>query len=503
MSERGEPGIPASSGRLPNGAQRGPAAEPPRAGKLSLRWRIAGALGVVAALVMAFGAIAAYLSTSQRLENSVDESLQARVVDLANMHGPGGPQGGTTVAANGGDGDDDQGFQRPAGCPLPSSFAPATSAQFIAPDGTRTTCIEGSAKLPVDSVDLALARSGSGTRLRTVHLGGERYRVLTVARADGGAFQLGRSLDEVDDVLGSLRLRLGAIGAIGVTAAALAGWLIAGRIVKPIDRLRVTAEDIARTQDLSTPIPTEGAAEIGSLGRSFTTMVDALSTSRREQQRLVSDASHELRTPLTSLRTNAELLARADELEPGEYAAVVEGVQFEVRELTDLMSELVELAGDSSGADETPQLVELADLAHDAVARAARRTGREIALTSDGATTVLVRPQMVERAIGNLVDNAIKYSDASAPVEVAVTGTSLEVRDRGNGFADADLPHVFDRFYRSVDARTQSGSGLGLAIVQQAVTRHGGRIWAANRADGGAAVGFALPVPALDGDHDR
>ena len=128
---------------------------------------------------------------------------------------------------------------------------------------------------------------------------------------------MGRSLNEVDDVLSSLKLRLGLIGAIGVAAAVLAGWLIAGRIVKPIDRLRVTAEDIARTQDLTTPVPTEGAAEIGSLSRSFTTMVDALATSRREQQRLVGDASHELRTPLTSLRTNAELLGACRRARPG------------------------------------------------------------------------------------------------------------------------------------------------------------------------------------------
>ena len=162
--------------------------------------------------------------------------------------------------------------------------------------------------LPTDATDRAIAQHGGGSRLRTVDVNGESYRILTVARFDGGAFEVGRSLREVDDVLSSLKLRLGLIGAIGVAAAVLAGWLIAGRIVKPIDRLRVTAEDIARTQDLTTPVPTEGAAEIGSLSRSFTTMVDALATSRREQQRLVGDASHELRTPLTSLRTNAELL---------------------------------------------------------------------------------------------------------------------------------------------------------------------------------------------------
>jgi two-component system sensor histidine kinase MprB len=295
-------------------------------------------------------------------------------------------------------------------------------------------------------------------------------------------------------------LRLGVIGAIGVGAAVLAGWLIAGRIVRPIDRLRVTAEDIARTQDLTTTVPVEGPAEIGSLSRSFTTMVDALVTSRREQQRLVGDASHELRTPLTSLQTNAELLGRADELAPEEYAAVVEGVRLEVGELTDLVSELVELASDRAGGDEPIERVELADLARDVTDRARRRTGRDITLVVDGTTTVDVRPQAIERAVANLVDNAQKYGAADAPVEVIVTGSRLEVRDHGRGFADDDLPYVFDRFYRSTEARTQSGSGLGLAIVRQAIERHGGRVWAANRADGvtGAAVGFELPPAPRD-----
>ena len=142
-------------------------------------------------------------------------------------------------------------------------------------------------------------------------------------------------------------------------------------MVQPVEQLRDTAERIAATQDLSTPIPAGGAAEIGSLARSFTTMVDALGESRREQQQLISDASHELRTPLTSLKTNAELLARADELEPGEYQAVVEGLQLEVGELTDLVSELVELATDRSANSEAPEVVALAELARSR--RGARR----------------------------------------------------------------------------------------------------------------------------------
>jgi two-component system sensor histidine kinase MprB len=467
---------------------------------MSLRWRIAAGLGVVAALVMAFGAIAAYVSTSQRLQDSVDESLIARATDLARIpREPAPPADGPTAAAQR---DADDGFQRPSSCPQAGAFAPATAGQSVGVDGMRTKCIEGSPLLPLDATDRSIAAGTTNTpsHLRTVDVNGESYRVLTVARAGGGALQAARSLDEVDDVLGSLRLRLGVIGAVGVAAAVLAGWLIAGRIVRPIDRLRATAQDIARTQDLTTPVPVEGPAEIGSLSRSFTTMVDALATSRREQQRLVSDASHELRTPLTSLRTNAELLARADELAPGEYSAVVEGVQLEVGELTNLVSELVELAGDGGGSAQPIERVELADLARDVTERARRRSSRDITLTVTGGnapTTVDVRPQAIERAITNLVDNAVKYSPPDAGVDVVVAGTRLEVRDRGSGFAAGDLPHVFDRFFRSVEARTQSGSGLGLAIVRQAVERHGGTVWAANREDGdgpGAVVGFLLPA---------
>jgi two-component system sensor histidine kinase MprB len=465
---------------------------------MSLRWRIAAALGAVAALVMAFGAIAAYVSTSRNLRDSVDESLLARAADYSRIPRELGPPGNRTTASQD---DDDEGFQRPSGCPQAGAFAPATAAQFVDVDGTVTKCIEGSPALPVDAADRSIAHDGGASvRLRTVDVKGEQYRLVTSPRLGGGAFLAARSLNEVDDVLSSLQLRLGVIGAIGVGAAVLAGWLIAGRIVRPIGRLRATAEEIARTQDLTTTVPVEGPAEIGSLSRSFTTMVDALATSRQEQQRLVGDASHELRTPLTSLQTNAELLARADELAPEEYAAVVQGVQLEVGELSDLVSELVELASDRAGGDEPLERVELADLARDVTARARRRSGRDITLVTAGATTVDVRPQAIERAMANLVDNALKYGAADWPVEVVVDGTRLEVRDHGEGFSDDDLPHVFDRFYRSVAARTQSGSGLGLAIVRQAVERHGGRVWAANRHDGvtGAVVGFELPAAPPD-----
>src|SRR5262249_299488 len=231
-------------------------------------------------------------------------------------------------------------------------------------------------------------------------------------------------------------------------------------------------------EDLGVEVRVGGRSEIASLGRSFTMMVAALGTSRREQQRLVSDASHELRTPLTSLRTNAELLARADRLTPEQQAAVVEGIELEVEELTHLVTELVELATDRSDDNEPLEWVDLSVLARDVARRAERRSGRTITVTAEDPATVQVRPQMLTRATSTLVDNALKYSAPPAAVEVVVSGTQLEVRDEGPGIPDADQPRVFDRFYRSDTARTEPGSGLGLAIVKQAVERHGGTVWA-------------------------
>jgi two-component system sensor histidine kinase MprB len=358
----------------------------------------------------------------------------------------------------------------------------------MADDGSITQCIEGGPTLPVDEV--AAVPPGRGS-LSTITVDGTEYRVITVATSsDGPILQIARSLDEIDDVLASLRTQLVLIGLACVAAAAFLGWLLARRLVRPIDRLRDAAERIARTQDLDAPVPAGGSGEVGSLATSFSTMVDALADSKRQQQQLVADASHELRTPLTSLRTNAELLDRAD-LAPAQRAQAVQGIRLEVNELTDLVGELVELAADR-GADETPAPVALGPLAEDVAARARRRTDRDVTVTVDGeAGTALARPAMAERALTNLVDNAVKYS--AGPIEIVVHGCRMEVRDRGPGFTAGDLPHVFDRFYRADTARTEPGSGLGLAIVKQVVERDAGTVWAANRDGGGAAVGFELP----------
>ena len=134
-------------------------------------------------------------------------------------------------------------------------------------------------------------------------------------------------------------------------------------------------------------------------------------------------------------------------------------------------------------------------------ARAAQRSGREVRVTADD-TVVVGRSRALERAVTNLVGNALKF-DPNGTIEVTCTGGVVEVADRGPGIDEVDLPHVFDRFYRATAARSRPGSGLGLAIVADVVTRHGGRVWAANRDGGGAVVGFSLPGRDADALTER
>ncbi len=456
---------------------------------MSLRWRIAIGLALIAALVSTIGAAGAYLTTKKQLQDSVDDSLLARTAGFdARGPRPGAGEGNGVIPG----GQAGQGFVFTFGCPPPGAAQTASIIQVTSADGVVTKCIDGAPRLPrpTKAHDLVQGRN----EIYTVTVAGTSYRVLATRQPDGALVQIARSLAETEDVLSSLRLQLLVLSLVGIAAAALLGWAFARRIVRPIERLRATAERIALTQDLEAPIPETGGGEVGSLATSFTTMVDALAVSKRQQQQLVTDASHELRTPLTSLRTNAELLDRPDALNPEQQQRAVTGIRLEVNELTDLVSELVELATDRAD-DETPEPVPLQPLADDVAARARRRTGRDITVVTEGTSaSVLVRPHMAERALANLVDNAAKYSPAA--IVIAVKGNQVEVRDDGPGIAPIDQPHVFDRFYRSAEARTEPGSGLGLAIVKQIVERHGGTVWATNREAGGAAVGFELPVVA-------
>jgi two-component system sensor histidine kinase MprB len=221
-----------------------------------------------------------------------------------------------------------------------------------------------------------------------------------------------------------------------------------------------------------------------------------------QQTRLVADASHELRTPLTSLRLKIDLLDSTPDLPDGQRRELLGSSAAEVEQLSDLVSELVDLATDPTGVEEKPSMQSLVRLVIEVAERSELMGGREISVVAlDGQRDVVIRARMVRRAVSNLLDNALKYSTVGSPVTVHVDDGRIEVRDAGEGIPDADLEHVFDRFFRSPKARTRPGNGIGLAIVQRVADIHGGTTWAHNATDGsqGAIVGFSV---SLDGPFE-
>jgi two-component system sensor histidine kinase MprB len=325
-----------------------------------------------------------------------------------------------------------------------------------------------------------------------VTIGGVRYRTATMPLGDGrGAIRITQRLSDTDNLLAQLGRRVMLLAGAVVVIAAAAGWWLARRSTGRLIRLTAVAEQVASTGRLDVLVPVTGQDEIGRLGRSFDGMLAHLTRSKHDQRRLVQDAGHELRTPLTSLRTNISVLHRVTELPPQERDDLLRDLAQEARELTYLVDELVQLAVDER-EDEEPVEVQLAELAEEAAAMARRRSGREVSVRATPAV-VTARPAALQRAISNLLDNAVKFDPVgTAPIELVARGDRIEVRDRGPGIAEHDLERVFDRFYRAVATRGLPGSGLGLAIVKEVALRHGGTAFATLRPEGGAVVGFTM-----------
>ena len=425
---------------------------------MSLRLKIVLALTLLAAGATAAIGIVSYTSTKHELEETVDKSLDEAARNLQERPSLGDP-----------DGDDDDPPGRP-GHDRPRSFEQVLY-QVIDVNGV----VQRSGQydeLPVGDADLAVAASAdpNASARFDVTIDGESYRMLTV-KAENGAVQLARSLAESQkSVERILRSTLVAVVVVALLSALL-GWLIARQVTRRLLRLTTAAGVVADTGRLD---------------------VAALQASKHEQHQLVQDASHELRTPLTSLRTNVAVLRRRhDQLSAESRDQLLADLDSETRELTDLVNELVELATDRRD-DESMQPVRLADVAERAAARARRRFGREVVVQAD-ESAVDGRPNGLERATQNLVDNACKFAPAGL-IEVSVVAGTVRVRDHGPGLVADDIPHLFDRFYRSVAMRSMPGSGLGLSIVKSVVDAHGGSVFAANAPDGGAELGFTIPT---------
>jgi two-component system sensor histidine kinase MprB len=373
--------------------------------------------------------------------------------------------------------------------PLTDALMPMrfdTVTQVIDANGSVFIAL-GEVDLPITQQVLNIANNPSGGLARsTVTIADVRYRMLTVPLVRGGALQLAKDISDIELAKSGIRQRLIGIGLFGILVAAVAGWWVARRTAKPIQQLANAAEHIALTQQLDTTLDIHGDREIEQLAASFNTMLSALRLSSEQQKQLVQDASHELRTPLTSLRANTELLER-DTLEAPTRDAILRDIRAEVDELTSLSSELSALASDQRLVEE-PASVDLAEAAAEVANRASRRTGRTVTVIASEPQVVTVRVSQLERALSNLVDNALKFCPTTQPVEIVVNGKRIDVVDHGSGISDADKPLVFDRFYRSAATRALPGSGLGLAIVKQFATDHNATVAVSDTSGGGATV---------------
>lgn len=351
-----------------------------------------------------------------------------------------------------------------------------------------------------------------GAQIRAIRL----PLVVRSTRETVGAIHVGEPLIQIDQTLDHVR-RLLAVGAvIAVAFAAAIGWFLAGRALRPVDRITATARDIAEGAGVSTALAARlpvGRAgdELDRLSVTFNQMLDRLQETFEGQRRFVADASHELRTPLTAIRGNVDVIARQVErgVPPSELTDGLSDLRRESERMSRLIEDLLLLAKTESAALETSRLarVSLDDVAAE-VAKLGRAlsTGQQIELDAPGGIELLAdRDRLVQVGL-ILVENAIRHTAAGGTVRVAVSRSDadacLSVSDNGPGIPVEHIDRIFDRFYRidSSRHRGSGGTGLGLSIAKAIVESHGGNLAVTSREGSGTTFTARFPMrQATDG----
>jgi two-component system, OmpR family, sensor histidine kinase MprB len=471
---------------------------------MSFRRRIALAAAAAVAIAVVLAAILVYVLTSTQLHNQIDNQLTSRseFLRLSPEDAHGRTRQAILELLKGENPVHTPAGSQAPGNPLRTPPRPnqVRGYQQLIDTAGKILFTSAEVRLPVDARTRALAAGKSVRFFRDATVEGIHMRILAERIGSDHAIQLAEPLTETDSLLSRLRLILAGIVVAGIALAALLGRIVAGAAMQPLKRLTETTEHVALTRDLSRRIGLAGEDEIGRLAISFNSMLDALGDSMGAldasvdaQRQLVADASHELRTPVTSLRTNIEILQhQGSDFDADSRRLLLGDVVEQIEELTRLINDLIELAR----GEEPPTDIE--DVRLDLlVAEVVERPRPHPASTPfhlDLEPTIVSGvPARLERAVSNLIDNAVKYSPPGEPVEVALHGEELTVRDHGPGISDEDLPHVFDRFYRGAKARGRPGSGLGLAIVSQVAAQQRGSITAERAPGGGALMRLRLP----------
>lgn len=429
--------------------------------------RVIFATSAALVTVVVLLSVFAYQLVKRELHSRVDVTLRTRVTELSPTAAAGTQEFRSVIAA------------------------PGELVQLLTAKGGSIRPPYQVTVLPGAARDRAIA-SGSGSATRTIDIGGRRMRLVTSHIGSGEALQIARPLADDDATLRRLRYGFLIVAASALVLSILIGSWVAEKALSPVRRLTRAAEDVARTRDLSVRLDDEGDDEVARLGAAFNEMLEALDRSLTAQRRLVADASHEFRTPLTSIRANAELLERG-RVREAEQNTVARAVVDQVDELDGLVTDLIELAldGEAAARFEDVRLDELVGVEVERMRRLARGVRFELA---SEPCSVRGDPERLGRAIANVLGNALKWSSDGGSVEVRVSRGAVVVRDHGPGIDEADLPLVFERFYRAPTARGKPGSGLGLAIVRHVVEAHGGTAEAGNAPGGGAVLTLRLPT---------
>lgn len=457
----------------------------------TLRVRLSLGIAVLVLAVLAVVGIVVYYGTAQRLTSSLDASLRTATAQA--MAGTNNQNGHLTL-----------GPQLDEGVGSDDLRAPGLSLAVFGSSGTALRQSGPYDQSVPQAAALAAAERGvTTTESRVDPRSGVRVRVRTTPLSENdrtlAVFSIALSEEPMLATLRQLRLTLLVLLPLAAAVAALLGYLLTRRMLRPLARMQTTAAEIS-SHDLSRRLGVAaGDDELSQLAATFDAMLDRLEASFVRERRFVADASHELRTPLAALQAIVSV-TRERPRSAGEYEQALDDVDGETARLRTLVENLLELArGDAERLAER-EPIDVIGMLRDVCAslevladdKGLRLTCQvEDGLTLDGDGDALVR------LFVNVVENAIKYTDEGyVGVAAAVTpaGISVTVRDSGRGVPAEQLPHLFERFYRGDASRSAEGSGLGLAIARLIAEAHGGTITIASTEGQGTTVSVTLPV---------
>ena len=445
--------------------------------RLPTRLRLTLVFALVMAAVLAGAGWLVYARVGTDLARALDQDLRSRAQDLSALvqHGGSLPTTAGTLVERG------------------ETFAQLLSPDRRVLDGTPAV----GARALLTAAELARARRGPTFVDRPSVPGlNEPARMLAVA-VGSNVLVAGLTRENRAETLRTVRAAFLVGGPTALLLAALAGYLLAGAALRPIEAMRRRAQEIS-TSSLHERLPVpDGTDEVARLGATLNDMLARIEEGMAREHRFAADASHELRTPLTLLKTELELALRRDR-PPAELELAVRSAAEEVDRLERIADDLLLLARSEEGLLELRlEPTDLGDVLETVRSRFAGRAAANagtLAVAPGEAPVIAADRLRLEQALGNMVDNALRHGrgPVTLATELGKDGVELHVRDGGAGFPAGFLPRAFERFSRG-DGRG-AGSGLGLAIVETVARAHGGSAHAANSPAGGADVWIRLPA---------